>query len=587
MAAPSEFTASFDSALATTLEDLDIHFTLRDQQITALKFFLQKRDVFGVLPTGYGKSLIYQLAPLVGRRMGLLHKPLVVIVSPLLALMDDQVQEAEKLGLKAVQLGKGDPEEIRSGRCQLVLGSPESWLNREWRDLIASKVYQDNMLGLVVDEVHLTYKWGKAARGEKAFRESFARLAELRSIVKPGTPILALTATADLDSQAVVKRQLHLENATEVIISPNRKNIRLGLSTVSSDSMECLNWIVRAVKEKGPTMAPIIIYCRTLPMCGKVFCHLQYELGEDSWVDRDPEHTAENRLIGMFHSQTLPHHKITVLESLRGNGSCRVVVASTALGMGLNFPNISHVVMYGSPEDVEAIVQEVGRAGRDGSPAHAIIYKLKQEARVNEGVKTLVKKGITSCLRKALFSHFEQNTECVLPGHLCCSYCHSVCSCSSPSCDVAIPDYELPEQYTHAVVKSREVTEDQRQTIRDTLYRYKLSLVQNMPLYTNSSDCTGFSNELIDCVLERCTDIFDLPFIMDNLPVFSKRHGQEILSIILNVFGDFEYTEVDLPVEETMVPDQDYTGYFDSDSDANALSQWSSLESGVSQLSTD
>lgn len=159
MAARSEFTASFDLALAATLEDLNFHFPLRDEQITALKCFLEKKDVFGVLPTGYGKSLIYQLAPLVGRRMGLYNNPLVVVVSPLLALMDDQVQEAEKLGLKAVQLGKGDPEEIRSGRCQLVLGSPESWLNREWRDLIASKVYQDNMLGLVVDEVHLTYKW--------------------------------------------------------------------------------------------------------------------------------------------------------------------------------------------------------------------------------------------------------------------------------------------------------------------------------------------------------------------------------------------------------------------------------------------
>lgn len=351
--------------------------------------------------------------------------------------------------------------------------------------------------------------------------------------------------------------------------------------------MDCLNWIVRALKENGPTTPPVIIYCRTLTMCGKVFCHLQYELGEDCWVDRDPENRAENRLICMFHSQTLPHHKNTVLASLRGNGACRVVVASTALGMGLNFPNISHVVMYGSPEDVEAIVQEVGRAGRDGSPAHAIIYKLKREARVDEGVKALVKRGITSCLRKALFSHFEQKTDSVLPGHLCCSYCHSVCSCSSAGCDVALPEYELPQENTHVAVKTRVVTEDQRQMIRDLLYRYKLSLVQNMHLYTNSSDCTGFSNELIECVLEHCTDIFDLPFIMENLPVFCKRHGEKILSVFFKVFGDFEYTEVDQPAEDIVVPDQDYTGYFDSDSEANVSSQWSSQESGFSLLSAD
>ena len=330
-------------------------------------------------------------------------------------------------------------------------------------------------------------------------------------------------------------------------------------------------------------MSPVIIYCRTLTSCGKVFCHLREELGEDCWVDRDPEHRVENQLIGMFHSQTLPHHKSRVLDSLGGDGACRVVVDTTALGMGLNFPNISHVVMYGLPEDMESIVQEVGRAGRDGSLSHAIMYRLKL-ARMDEGVKTLLKNGTTSCLRKALYTHFEHNTERVLPGHLCCTYCHSVCLCSSAGCDVPIPDYELSQQDVHATVKSREVTEDQKDLIRDKLHRYKLGLVQHTHLYTNSTDCTGFSNELITCALERSTEIFDIPFIMDNLPVFSKRHGQKILRVFFDIFGDFEYTEVDLPVEDTVVPDQDYTGYFDDESKPNTPSQCSSLESGLSQL---
>ena len=70
-------------------------------------------------------------------------------------------------------------------------------------------------------------------------------------------------------------------------------------------------------------------------------------------------------------------------------------------------------------------------------------------------------------------------------------------------------------------------TEDHKELIRDLLYRYKLSLVQHIHLYTNSTDCTGFSNELINCALERSAEIFDLTFIMDNLPMFSKRHGQK------------------------------------------------------------
>ncbi|XP_055053684.2 ATP-dependent DNA helicase RecQ-like [Misgurnus anguillicaudatus] len=584
MAAAAGEQLSFEAALAATLEDLNLCFSLREEQITLLKSFLSNKDVFGVLPTGYGKSVIYQLAPLVGKRMGLSHNPLVVVVSPLIALMEDQLKEATKFGLKAKQLCKGDQEDIRSGQCQLVYGSPESWiLQKQWRDMLSTKVFQDNILGIVVDEAHLTYKWGKSARGHKAFRESFARLGELRSIVKHGTPIMALTATADLDSRAIIKRQLQLENATQVTISPNRTNIRLGLTTVSSDSMNCLNWVVRKLKENGPRMSPLIIYCRTLTTCGKVFCHLKDELGDDCWVDRDPEHRVVNLLIGMFHSQTLPHHKKRVLASLEGDGACRVVVATTALGMGLNFPNISHVIMYGSPEDVEDIVQEVGRAGRDGSPSHAIIYNVNQHTRLDEGVKTLLKKGTTSCLRKALYSHFEHHTESVVPGHLCCSYCHSVCLCSHGGCDSALPVYELSHD-VQVTVKSRKVTEDHQKLIKDLLYRYKLSLVQHTHLYTNSTNCTGFSNELIDCVLERSAEIFDITFIMDNLPVFSKRHGQTILKVFFDIFGDFEYTDVDLPAEDIVVPDQDYTGYFDEDSQPDNLSLCSSFESGFTQL---
>uniref|UniRef100_A0A8C9YH23 DNA 3'-5' helicase n=1 Tax=Sander lucioperca TaxID=283035 RepID=A0A8C9YH23_SANLU len=252
-------------------------------KLTALKSFLKKEDVFEVLPTGYGKSLIYQLALLVIKRM--------IVVSPLIALLEDQLKEATKFGLKMFYL------------------------------------------------------------------------------IQPLYP------------------DIHVKGRDK----------------------QC-----RKLKENGPRMSPVIIYCQ--------------ELGED------------------------------LLASLGGDGACKVVVATTALGMGLNFPNISHVIMYGSPEDVEAVVQEVGRAGRDGSPSHTIIYRVKQDIRMDKVVKTLLKKGTTSCLRKTLYSHFKHHTESVLPGHLCCSYCNSFCLCSSAGCDMATPEYELSQQDVHATVKIREVT---------------------------------------------------------------------------------------------------------------------------------
>lgn len=192
-----------------------------------------------------------------------------------------------------------------------------------------------------------------------------------------GTPVLALTASADLESRTRVIRQLLLENAV-LTESPNRLNIRLGYNRISGDSLDSLNWIVEEIKNKGLSLAPIIIYCRTLKAIGRVFCYLKSELGEDFWVDRDPEHKLENTLVGMYHSQTLPPNKSYVLSSFSREGNCRVAVATTALGMGLNFPNVSHAVMYGVPEDEEGIVQEVGRAGRNGAQSHAVIYCIKQ-----------------------------------------------------------------------------------------------------------------------------------------------------------------------------------------------------------------
>ena len=149
-----------DAAIKSVLDGLENISSLKEEQAIALKAFVEKEDVFAVLPTGFGKSLIYQLAPLVGKKLGLAENPVVVVVSPLVALMKDQVREAEKLGLTAFQLGVNGDAEILSGRGQLIFGSPEQWLlDTKWRDLLKSDLFMDNLMGIAVDEVHLMYKW--------------------------------------------------------------------------------------------------------------------------------------------------------------------------------------------------------------------------------------------------------------------------------------------------------------------------------------------------------------------------------------------------------------------------------------------
>jgi len=170
-------------------------------------------------------------------------------------------------------------------------------------------------------------------------------------------------------------------------------------------------------------------------------------------------------------------------------------VATTALGMGLNFPNISHIVMYGLPDDVEAMVQQIGRAGRSGLQAHAIVYVVKQHAKLDPAVKTVLETGITSCLRKALYCHFEENTTSVDPGHLFCTYCHSVCSCEPEGCGEPTPKYEHFKGVVSFPDKCRMATNDEKLLIRDLLHNYRSSLLQDHThLYTVDTACTGFGD---------------------------------------------------------------------------------------------
>ncbi|XP_019624894.1 PREDICTED: ATP-dependent DNA helicase Q-like SIM isoform X1 [Branchiostoma belcheri] len=385
-AEPDSSASAIDRAITSVLASLDGISELKCEQEKALKAFLSGEDVLALLPTGFGKSLIYQLVPLVckaylqteGERSSLfpgVENPIVIVVSPLVALMEDQVKEAAKLGITAAQLGGTSDNRILSGSVQLVFGSPESWiLNDKWRTMLASARYRRNLVGIVVDEVHMMHKWGQGKKGKPAFREAFSRLGELRSLVKEGTPILALTASADIPSRERVISLLNMQGAQRIHVSPNKENIRLGLMKVPRDDLRCLDWVVKSIRDNGESAPQTIIYCKSIKAIGMVYHYLQAELAEDAWVDKDPERKTKNHLIGIFHGNTLPKHKQNVLSALSEDGNCRVIAATTALGMGMNFPKVSSVILYGPPADTEGVLQQFGRAGRDGSAVNAILY---------------------------------------------------------------------------------------------------------------------------------------------------------------------------------------------------------------------
>ncbi len=149
-------------AIRSVVENIPGIFQLKPEQEECLVHILNGGDVVALLPTGFGKSLINQLLPIVSEKLGrpMSGKAIIVIVSPLVALMDDQVKEAAKLDLCAAYLGVHNDREIMEGNFSLILDYWESWiLNPKWRAMLASTLYQDNLVTIVIDEAHVAYKW--------------------------------------------------------------------------------------------------------------------------------------------------------------------------------------------------------------------------------------------------------------------------------------------------------------------------------------------------------------------------------------------------------------------------------------------
>lgn len=139
--------------------------SLTEHQYRALFNFIQRKDVFCILPTGYGKSLIFQIAPSVAQRFGKSHnfpeKPILIVICPLNSLIDSHVRELRKRGFRVTSLSTEEDEKaILDGEFTFVFCNPESIIrNEKWREMVSSEVYQTNLLGFVTDEVHVVPKW--------------------------------------------------------------------------------------------------------------------------------------------------------------------------------------------------------------------------------------------------------------------------------------------------------------------------------------------------------------------------------------------------------------------------------------------
>ena len=381
----------------TTSQTPNIHWLLkthfgydsfRPNQLEVIQHVLSGKDTLAIMPTGGGKSLCYQLPALA-------QQGVAIVISPLIALMKDQVDALKGNGVSAAfynssqdqQTQQDILESLMAGTLKLLYVAPESI----WG---ITNYLEKSIISLIaVDEAHCISSWGHD------FRPAYTQLKRLQ-LEFPGAPIIALTATADKATQEDIVNQLGVPKATKFISSFDRPNLYLDVRP----GQQRLQQIFKFLGSRG--LQSGIIYCLSRKNTESLAAKLKAK-GYDAQG---------------YHAGLSPEQRNKIQDDFV-NDRTPIIVATVAFGMGIDKSNVRWVIHYNMPKNIEGYYQEIGRGGRDGLKAHALLFysyaDVMQLRKFAEGTQTqeiqIAKlermqqfAEALSCRRKALLNYFGE-----------------------------------------------------------------------------------------------------------------------------------------------------------------------------------
>jgi len=392
--------------------------TFRPLQSEVIENVLARRDTLAVMPTGGGKSLCYQIP-------SLLFAGLTVVVSPLIALMKDQVEQLRAYGVPSLFLNSTlSPQEyqenmeyVRNGEVKLLYVAPETLLMPRILALLNS-IQVDC---ITIDEAHCISEWGHD------FRPEYRQIIEVRKRF-PNAVWLALTATATSRVRQDIRTTLKFATTNEFVASFNRENLYIEVMPKRDAYVQTIDMLERYRDQSG------IIYCFSRRGVDELSAYLKLK----GYAVR-PYHA------GLNDSERRRNQEAFIRDD------AQIIVATIAFGMGINKPNVRFVIHFDLPKSIEGYYQEIGRAGRDGLPAHCLLlYSYADVAKLNyfidqkdgsekrvalQHLDAIVKYAEDEriCRRKPLLHYFGESTSTDN-----CSNCDNCTSAPTPLTDITI-----------------------------------------------------------------------------------------------------------------------------------------------------
>lgn len=329
--------------------------SFKPEQYKIIDSILEGKDVLGVMPTGYGKSLCFQVPPLI-------TKELSIVISPLIALMNDQVTSMSDVGINSACYNstlsakrKAELEkELIDGEYMILYVTPESLDKPEFKKMMMEVYKKIGICMVAVDEAHCVSSFGFD------FRPKYREIVKIRSLL-PNVPVLAVTATATEKVMKDIAACLKMNNSVQIKTSFDRPNLFINIKEIKQDSLDNIFNLIKNCD------GPSIVYCLT-----------------KRDTDRINTQLNANGISSVSYHADLNKDTRTKNQTDFMSGKVNCICATIAFGMGINKANVRLVIHYGCPKNIESYYQEIGRAGRDGYDSECWLFYRQQDFRIQK-----------------------------------------------------------------------------------------------------------------------------------------------------------------------------------------------------------